>query len=533
VNGIVQDVFNRPVCLSNSAIAAIVVVMALGFCTLTILTIGYCVRSKAEQLGDLAGGEGYVNMDEKGQPLGSPFQPHWLLPTDCLANHDNVSQLATFGVPFSIFTAIALFYWAHNAIGATVNVEVSLGPKEEPLIVENDIALLSFALGNSMCEMWKAEIYPLALLIALLTGVWPYVKLCLMGFCWFAPRRMLPVPWRETLMQWLDALNKWAFLDLYVLILFVAAFQLDIVDIGRLIAPGWVEEDWELIEIKVFVQVKDAFYANLFAAVVSQVASHYLMAVHRANEKTPLPQDVILAPAATNYAVFLAMVALGVAIAGMAVAGSVLDSFSFTFGGIVDVVLPENQLVRDYSLFSLLDSLSKASEDAKGTDASSIQFTVYFTMLVSLFVPLVNVVGLMVLCAILYIPTDMSVQRMNSWFVAVEGISSWSALDVFTVSILAAVLQIEQFADVIVASVDLPGVLDPLLDAYGGLFKVTAAVNGVFAMLIISSIGLFVMNSRIQARVSAKIEACRASLGMGNPMSNSKPILVPTPLNMF
>jgi hypothetical protein len=118
---------------------------------------------------------------------------------------------------------------------------------------------------------------------------------------------------------------------------------------------------------------------------------------------------------------------------------------------------------------------------------------------------------------------------MNSWFVAVEGISSWSALDVFTVSIFAAVLQIERFADVIVASVDLPGVLDPLLEAYGGLFEVTASVNGVFAMLIISSIGLFVMNSRIQARVSAKLESCRASLGMGNP----KPLLVPAPQNLF
>jgi hypothetical protein len=292
-----------------------------------------------------------------------------------------------------------------------------------------------------------------------------------------------------------------------VLIQFVAAFQLDIVDIGRLIAPGWVEEDWELIETKVFVQVKDAFYVNLFAAMESQVASHYLMAVHRANEKSPLPQDVILAPDAPRYGLFLTLAAFGVAVFVMAIAGSVLDSFSFTFGGIVDVVLPENQLVREFSLFTLLDSLSAASEDAKGTDASSIQFTVYFTMLVSLFIPLLNVVGLMVLSAILYTPTDMSVQRMNSWFVAVEGISSWSALDVFTVSIFAAVLQIEQFADVIVASVDLPGVLDPLLEAYGGLFRVTASVNGVFAMLIISSMGLFVMNSRIQSRVSAKLES--------------------------
>ena len=532
VNAIVQDVLNRPTCLDNSAIAAIVILMAVGFCTLTILTIGYCARQKAEQV-DGQDDSAYRYMDDKkGSPMSNgPFQPHWLLPTDCLANHENVSTASTFGIPAMILLAIALFYWAHNAIGATVNVEVSLGPEEVPLIFENDIELLSFALGNSMCEMWKAEVYPLALLIALLTGVWPYLKLTLMAFCWFAPRRMLPVPWREKLMQWLDALNKWAFLDLYVLILFVAAFQLEIVDIGRLIAPGWIEEDWGLIDIKVIVIVKDAFYANMFAAVVSQVASHFLMGVHRANEKAPLP-DMAVAGEETKIGTFLMILALGLLVGSMAIAGSVVDSFAFTFGGATELVLYPDQLERDFSMFSLLDSLSKASEEATGRDASSIQFTVYLTMFISLIIPLINLCGLMVLSAILFVPSTLSVKRMNSWFVAIEGLSSWSALDVFTVSIGAAVLQIEQFADVIVASIDLPGVLDPFLENCGGLFSVKASVNGIFAMLVLSSVFLFVMNSMIQSRISAKIDTYRVNDGK---QSVGAPLLAscPTPQNDF
>jgi uncharacterized paraquat-inducible protein A len=47
----------------------------------------------------------------------------------------------------------------------------------------------SFSLGNSIADMWNAGIYPLALLIAIFSGVWPYIKLVTMLACWFATEK--------------------------------------------------------------------------------------------------------------------------------------------------------------------------------------------------------------------------------------------------------------------------------------------------------------------------------------------------------
>jgi hypothetical protein len=35
--------------------------------------------------------------------------------------------------------------------------------------------------------MWDAGVYPLSVLIAVLSGAWPYLKLLLIGACWVCP----------------------------------------------------------------------------------------------------------------------------------------------------------------------------------------------------------------------------------------------------------------------------------------------------------------------------------------------------------
>jgi uncharacterized paraquat-inducible protein A len=70
--------------------------------------------------------------------------------------------------------------------------------------------------------MWDAGVYPLSVLIALLSGGWPYLKLLLIGVCWVCPLR---VRRRETILQWLDALGKWSLLDSYVMVAMMVAFN--------------------------------------------------------------------------------------------------------------------------------------------------------------------------------------------------------------------------------------------------------------------------------------------------------------------
>jgi hypothetical protein len=73
--------------------------------------------------------------------------------------------------------------------------------------------------------MWQAEVYPLAILIAVFSGGWPYLKLLLMLVCWFMPLNKLKLKYREKLLVFLDAMGKWSLIDAYVLVLMVVAFR--------------------------------------------------------------------------------------------------------------------------------------------------------------------------------------------------------------------------------------------------------------------------------------------------------------------
>jgi uncharacterized paraquat-inducible protein A len=85
--------------------------------------------------------------------------------------------------------------------------------------------------------MWDAGVYPLSVLIALLSGGWPYLKLLLIGVCWVCPLR---VRRRETILQWLDALGKWSLLDSYVMVAMMVAFNFKVLD-SRLQGAYFVE----------------------------------------------------------------------------------------------------------------------------------------------------------------------------------------------------------------------------------------------------------------------------------------------------
>jgi hypothetical protein len=54
-----------------------------------------------------------------------------------------------------------------------------------------------FSLINTTRDMWTAGVYALAILVFFMSGVWPYIKLMLMIFAWYAvPDRHLSIATR-------------------------------------------------------------------------------------------------------------------------------------------------------------------------------------------------------------------------------------------------------------------------------------------------------------------------------------------------
>ena len=141
--------------------------------------------------------------------------------------------------------------------------------------------VFSFTLANSVRDMWRAGVYPLAALIGVFSGGWPYLKLFLMLIAWVAnpgagPRFGFDAARVETLrgdaLSALDALGKWSLVDAFVMILFRAAFAF------RLEAA---DEDGNRVAIDAEVRPEYGFQSFLLATVLSLALGHVASAWHR------------------------------------------------------------------------------------------------------------------------------------------------------------------------------------------------------------------------------------------------------------
>lgn len=96
----------------------------------------------------------------------------------------------------------------------------------DPLcFIINHLSLMSnFAAGGE----------ELAILIFLVSFAWPYMKQIITLGLWFAPPKLVSVERRGTVFLWLDALAKWSFADIFVLILTIVSFR---VSVKRLVDP--------------------------------------------------------------------------------------------------------------------------------------------------------------------------------------------------------------------------------------------------------------------------------------------------------
>lgn len=53
------------------------------------------------------------------------------------------------------------------------------------------------------------------------SGIWPYVKLLLMLFCWCVKETVLSEKTRSALLTFLDVAGKWSLVDSYVLVIHI------------------------------------------------------------------------------------------------------------------------------------------------------------------------------------------------------------------------------------------------------------------------------------------------------------------------
>ena len=133
-------------------------------------------------------------------------------------NEDVHSVYIRYGVPFYLLCALILL----------INADIGSGVSAEYILLRDGVvkeqqALLVASIFTSVKKLWENGSYPLAILVLLTSVIWPYVKLFVSFFVWFSPyerpRR------RERLIEIMDVLGKWSFVDIIVLVQIMVAFR--------------------------------------------------------------------------------------------------------------------------------------------------------------------------------------------------------------------------------------------------------------------------------------------------------------------
>ena len=457
-----------------------------------------------------------------------------------LCYNDYLSLTVRIFLPLFIIANIALFVYSNICMDA-VAVLVTLSSGAFSSIPE---PVLKFGLLGTIVSMWEAKVYLLSILVAFLSGLWPYIKLFSLLACFVTPPPGLPltpssqqsessscchtsmtVKRRNNLLRAVECLGKWGLLDFYVMVLMMCAFHFNM----QMQMSNDPSSSSSPLLIEVLVKPNFGFFSFLLATMLSHAISHVMLACHRhavfmdttrscetgpsgnndlasvstagsrmagyTDSPTSSPEgsyrvidveylvfcghfpqsdecismrtysdgiDETPAPfkSAANYTkikisdlgktfLFFNLMQL----IGLIIGVTLLFSFSFQFEGLVGYML-ENQgkgkNIVDYSFFTVGMHMQEAAGVGKedpwrgGLLSQIIVMQIcYYTF--GLVAPLLL---LLALIRIWYLPLSRSQLEKN--LITVDILGAWTALDVFCLSVAAALLEIRQFAAFIV-----------------------------------------------------------------------------------
>eukprot|EP00339_Tiarina_fusa_P027174 CAMPEP_0117075784 /NCGR_PEP_ID=MMETSP0472-20121206/53434_1 /TAXON_ID=693140 ORGANISM="Tiarina fusus, Strain LIS" /NCGR_SAMPLE_ID=MMETSP0472 /ASSEMBLY_ACC=CAM_ASM_000603 /LENGTH=322 /DNA_ID=CAMNT_0004801439 /DNA_START=181 /DNA_END=1146 /DNA_ORIENTATION=- len=278
-------------------------------------------------------------------------------------NSDAHSALVRFGVPLWTVATLALLINAD--IGSGVSADYVIRGEDE--IIQED-SLLVASIFSSVKELWINDSYPLAILIAVTSIAWPYIKLLLTFYAWFAPYKN--PRGREWLVEVLDACGKWSFVDIIVLVEIMVAFRQTIV-----VAPS--------VYVEIIVRAKWGFYGFVLATMMSLMSTHFILHFHRdlhyhhiakkqteeensgqeqtipddksedppeTREEEEVNHDIGLSPKAKGLAAFAVLVGLG-----FYIVACVVDIYE------VNNARGESEVITPYSVISVGQDIPKSS----------------------------------------------------------------------------------------------------------------------------------------------------------------------------
>ena len=140
--------------------------------------------------------------------------------TESMFRSPDIPTLVRWLMPLIIVANIGFFLSGHLSLGATVNIEAELAG--EKFRVEK---FFEFSMAKSTVDIWNAGGKALAVMILIFSGIWPYTKQLITLALWFLSPSTVSISRRGSTLLWLDWLAKWSMVDIFVLVISIAAFR--------------------------------------------------------------------------------------------------------------------------------------------------------------------------------------------------------------------------------------------------------------------------------------------------------------------
>ena len=409
----------------------------------------------------------------------------------------NISIFWRIFIPFAILINITMFISSNSSIGASVYAVLYFQKRIEIP------SLFDFGLINSVTDMWKAKVYPLSILIAFFSGIWPYLKLILMLISFITPSSLINKNKRSTILMILDATGKWSILDSYVMILMLVAFQFHV------IFPIVSETVEEASIVDIYVDVAFGFVLLVIGTCLSLALSHIITHLHRGLDEHPNENKgekaesfkSLISYANVNgkgkylFRGFITLILFTTL--SCVIYGELIISFSFDFLGLAGYGLGLLNIKnhREYSVLNLGIKMPDASEKP---NSFSIRFTQLIYFLTIMIFPICHLLTVIILWLV---PLSRKIQKFI--YTICEILNAWSCIDVFVISIIAAIVEISQFTAFIVGdkcdfiNPFLAKFFDNTLNGHDTCFEVNAFLQSgcwiLFAAAIMYFIGSMVV----------------------------------------
>ncbi len=444
---------------------------------------------------------------------------------------EEIPCILRYGMPLIILGNIALFVSGHLSLGATVNIEANIAG--ETIKVDQ---FFEFSMAKSTIDIWNAGGKELAILILIFSGIWPYTKQLITLFLWFSPTSWVPISRRGSILLWLDWMAKWSMIDIFVLIICLAAFRVSVNSPSNLafLPEGFYSLDLLVVPLW-------GLYANLIAQLVSQLSSHFIIHYHRKiakrarnsylqssdghslTEKQESYQKVLLRShqfgrphrgeeekLKVRSWVDSALISSVLLLNACIIAGCIFPSFAIEVFGMLGVAVEAGQDFRDaesyHSVFTVIKLLFEQANflDAAKDYVGLGSFSVIFFLTV-LLVPMIQSIALLWHW---FVP--MTMKRRMKMSVLVEILQAWQYAEVYIIAIFVASWQLGPISSFMVNSYcgSLGGFFSELV-FYGILneedaqcFSIKSSIEEGFFVLAVGAILLALVNSFVTKATS-------------------------------